>query len=79
MKHTVFSDLYDYAGGQKGLTICSPLWSNDRITFYGAYCLDVFPSAASNFVRRYYDTKDGLIVNYMLLDLKDDLNQADIT
>ena len=49
-----------------------PLWSQDRSNYYGAYCLDQFPTAEdSQFVRKYYDTDDGNIVNYLIFNEDD--------
>jgi len=55
-QHSIFTDVYQYASGRPGITNCVPLWSSDRETFYGAYCLDQFPTSEdTTFVRKYYD------------------------
>lgn len=53
-----------------GITNCVPLRSTiDQKKHYGAYCLDEFPTAEdSAFVRKYYSTKDGSIVNYLIFN-----------
>ena len=43
-KHLAFSDVYPYVEGMLGITNCIPLWSSNKTTFYGSYCLDQIPS-----------------------------------
>ena len=69
--HSIFTDVYIFAAGRPGITNCVPLWSNNggEEKYYGAYCLDQFPTAEdSKFVRKYYSTEDGKIVNYLIFN-----------
>ena len=69
-KYSTFGEVYLFASGKPGITNCVPLWSqNEQDKFLGSYCLDQFPTAEdSSFVRKYYNTDDGAIVNYLIFN-----------
>ena len=68
-KHSIYSDVYEYANGRLGVTNCVPLWSYNENTYYGAYCLDQYPTSEnSDFVSHYYKDKHGGHVDYLVFN-----------
>jgi hypothetical protein len=79
-KYSTFGTVYLFASGKPGITNCVPLWSTNQDEYKGAYCLDQFPTAEdSSFVRKYYDTDDGAIVNYLIFNKDDAFNEGRYT
>ena len=67
--YSTFGEVYQYSSGPLGISNCVPLWSykyTDK--FYGAYCLDQFPTSEdTSFISKYYDNERGL-VDYIIVN-----------
>ena len=73
LDNSIFTDVYIFASGKPGITNCVPLKvadSTGRHRYYGAYCLDQYPTSKDGkFVNQYYSTnKVGELVNYMIFN-----------
>lgn len=77
---STFSNVYNYANGRLGVTNCVPLWSSDNTKYYGAYCLDQYPTSDTNdFVSHYFKTNDQSNVNYLIFNEDEEFKQGNFT
>lgn len=74
----IIEGLYRFASGPLALTVCVPLWNSTHSTnnkYYGAFCMDVFPSSPSMaLVDLYYDPKPGKVTKYLLMNEDDKID-----
>jgi len=59
------------------VTNCVPLWSRNQKTYYGAYCLDQYPTSDnSDFVSHYYKAEKGGHVDYLVFNPDDNYTRG---
>jgi len=77
-EHTTFTNIYRFkSDGKLGITNCFPLWSSPKDQhgtkdYYGAYCLDQYPTSDNNeFVQQYYQSSEEGHVDYLIFNEED--------